>query len=214
MSRHLTVDIFFDFICPWCLIGKRQLQVALLKLKENNPDVEVILSWHGVQLLPHIAAEGVPFDAFYQQRLGSPEAVRMRQSQVRQAANAVDVDIDFSKIKLISNTAKAHQLLAMAIQFGTATQIDQLLERLFSAYFHLSEDLGNSENLLKIAQSCGFDTDVINNTLGQLNQPFNSANTGSNGVPYFIFNQRLAVAGAHPAETLYNAMLEALVTQG
>ena len=61
MSRHLTVDIFFDFICPWCLIGKRQLQVVLLKLKENNPDVEVILSWHGVQLLPHIAAEGVPF---------------------------------------------------------------------------------------------------------------------------------------------------------
>ena len=112
------------------------------------------------------------------------------------------------------NTAKAHQLLAMAIQFGTATQIDQLLERLFSAYFHLSEDLGDSENLLKIAQSCGFAADDINNASGQLDQPFDSANTGSNGVPYFIFNQRLAVAGAHPAETLYTAMLEALVTQG
>ena len=112
------------------------------------------------------------------------------------------------------NTAKAHQLLAMAIQFGTVAQIDQLLERLFSAYFHLSEDLGNSENLLKIAQSCGFSPDDINNTSGQLDQAFDSADTGSNGVPYFIFNQRLTVAGAHPAETLYTAMLEALATQG
>ncbi len=214
MSRILSIDVFFDFICPWCLIGKRQLQVALLKLQESHPDVEVVLTWRGVQLLPHIPVEGVPFDAFYQQRLGSPDAVRMRQAQVRQAAHAVGVDIDFSKIKLMPNTAKAHQLLAMAVQVGTAAQIDQLLERLFSAYFHLSADLGDSENLLKIAQSCGFAADDINNASGQLDQPFDSANTGSNGVPYFIFNQRLAVAGAHPAETLYTAMLEALVTQG
>ena len=214
MSRTLNMDVFFDFICPWCLIGKRQLQVALHKLQESHPDVEVVLTWRGVQLLPHIPAEGVPFDAFYQQRLGSPEAVRMRQAQVRQAAQAVGVDIDFSQIKLMPNTAKAHQLLAMAIQFGTVAQIDQLLERLFSAYFHLSEDLGNSENLLKIAQSCGFSPDDINNTSGQLDQAFDSADTGSNGVPYFIFNQRLTVAGAHPAETLYTAMLEALATQG
>ena len=214
MSRTLNMDVFFDFICPWCLIGKRQLQVALLKLQKSHPDVEVVLTWRGVQLLPHIPAEGVPFDAFYQQRLGSPEAVRMRQAQVRQAAQAVGVDIDFSQIKLMPNTAKAHQLLAMAIQFGTVAQIDQLLERLFSAYFHLSEDLGNSENLLKIAQSCGFSPDDINNTSGQLDQAFDSADTGSNGVPYFIFNQRLTVAGAHPAETLYTAMLEALATQG
>ena len=214
MSRTLNMDVFFDFICPWCLIGKRQLQVALLKLQKSHPDVEVVLTWRGVQLLPHIPTEGVPFDAFYQQRLGSPEAVRMRQAQVRQAAHAVGIDIDFPQIKLMPNTAKAHQLLAMAIQFGTVAQIDQLLERLFSAYFHLSEDLGNSENLLKIAQSCGFSPDDINNTSGQLDQAFDSADTGSNGVPYFIFNQRLTVAGAHPAETLYTAMLEALATQG
>ena len=214
MSRTLNMDVFFDFICPWCLIGKRQLQVALLKLQKSHPDVEVVLTWRGVQLLPHIPTEGVPFDAFYQQRLGSPEAVRMRQAQVRQAAHGVGIDIDFPQIKLMPNTAKAHQLLAMAIQFGTVAQIDQLLERLFSAYFHLSEDLGNSENLLKIAQSCGFSPDDINNTSGQLDQAFDSADTGSNGVPYFIFNQRLTVAGAHPAETLYTAMLEALATQG
>ena len=214
MSRTLNIDVFFDFICPWCLIGKRQLQSALAQLKDSHPDVDVVLNWRGVQLLPHIPAQGVPFEAFYLQRLGSPEAVGMRQAQVRQAASAVGVEIDFSQIKLMPNTAKAHQLLAIATQEGTAEQIDQLLERLFSAYFHFAEDLGDTANLLKIAQSCGFANEVFNSRLAQLNQPFDSANTGSNGVPYFIFNQRLAVAGAHPAETLYKAMLEAIVTQG
>ena len=50
MSRQLPIDVFFEFICPWCLIGKRQLQVAIQKLNRSHPDVEVVLKWKGVQL--------------------------------------------------------------------------------------------------------------------------------------------------------------------
>lgn len=49
----------------------------------------MILHWRGIQLLPQIPMEGIPFDAFYLKRLGSATAVRMRQDQVRQAAKTV-----------------------------------------------------------------------------------------------------------------------------
>ena len=70
MSRRLRIDVFFDLICPWCLIGKRQLERALVQLRANQADVEVELVWHGVQLLPDMPVQGEPFAEFYRQRLG------------------------------------------------------------------------------------------------------------------------------------------------
>ncbi|MCU7226232.1 DsbA family protein, partial [Acinetobacter bohemicus] len=61
MKLKIGIDVFFDFICPWCLIGKRQLQAAIQQLKLSHPEVEVEVKWLGVQLLPSIPVEGVPF---------------------------------------------------------------------------------------------------------------------------------------------------------
>ena len=218
MVRTLTIDVFFEFICPWCLIGKRQLENAIQKMQNSDPDIAVHLKWHGVQLLPHLPVDGVPFQAFYEQRLGSSEAVRMRQAQVHQAAQAVHADIDFSKIKTMPNTAKAHHLMQKAVQLseqtGSTKQVDDLLEYLFSAYFFDSKDLSNLTVLQEIFDSCGFSFTELVQQVDDLNQPFHSSNTGSNGVPYFIFNERLALSGAHSSDVIYQAMLEAVVTQG
>ncbi|TCM69064.1 putative DsbA family dithiol-disulfide isomerase [Acinetobacter calcoaceticus] len=213
MNRELHIEVFFDFICPWCLIGKRQLEAALQLLYHSHPDVDVKLQFRGVQLLPHISAQGEPFAAFYLQRLGSIEAVRMRQAQVKQAAAAVGVNIDFTQIARMPNTLQAHRLLKVASNIGTSSQCDQLLERLFAAYFHLAEDLGDRKTLLNIAQQCGFSSDEISTLLDQPNQAFKSGNTHGNGVPYFILDARLGLAGAYPADQLYQAMLDALRTQ-
>ena len=213
MTHQLHIDVFFDFICPWCLIGKRQLQIAIKQLERTHPDAEVKLLWHGVQLISQLAAEGVPFNEFYLNRLGSASAVRARQAQVRQAAEAVGVEINFDHIERMPNTAKAHYLFETALNVGSAEQCDLLLERLFSAYFHYSEDIGDTAVLVKISEACGFMDDALKNSLAK-HESFESANTRGNGVPYFIFNERLALAGAHPADVLYKAMLEALATQG
>lgn len=213
MTHQLHIDVFFDFICPWCLIGKRQLQIAIKQLQRTHPDVEVKLLWHGVQLIPQLAAEGVPFNEFYLNRLGSASAVRARQTQVHQAAEVVGVEINFDRIARMPNTAKAHYLFETALNVGSAEQCDLLLERLFSAYFHYSEDIGDTAVLVKISEACGFTDDALKNSLAK-HEPFESANTRGNGVPYFIFNERLALAEAHPADVLYKAMLEALATQG
>lgn len=214
MTRQLRIDVYFEFICPWCLIGKRQLQAAIAQLKRTQPNVEVMIRWHGVQLIPQLPLAGVPFEAFYRERLGSSEGVQRRQAQVRQAAQAVGVDINFSRIQRMPNTVKAHRLFERASEMGQPEQLEQLLERLFAGYFHHAEDLTDTAVLVKIAAECGFSQEDLAINLDQPEQAFVSANTGGHGVPYFIFDQRLALAGAHPAHVLCDAMFEALATQG
>lgn len=210
MTGTLRINVFFDFICPWCLIGKRQLERALTQLRASHPEVELELAWHGVQLLPHLPAQGAPFVEFYRQRLGSAEAVQARQAQVRQAAASVGLSIDFSGINTMPNTADAHRLLERAAELGSVAQRDALLERLFAAYFHQGEDLGNSATLLSIAESCGYPREALVDCLEGARNPYNDGGMSARGVPYFIFNRRQALSGAQPAEVLLRAMQQTL----
>lgn len=192
------------------MIGKRQLQLAIDKLKRTHPQVSVSLRWRGIQLLSAIPVDGIPFKAFYLQRLGTSMAVRLRQEQVRQAAKAVGVEIDFERIPRMPNTAKAHSLFSNALKLADATRHDLLLEGIFSAYFQHSENISDNAALEKIATYCGYEEAPIKAILDSPNVPFISANTGGKGVPYFVFDGAFALAGAQPASMLYQVMLESL----
>lgn len=211
MSGRLRIDVFFDFICPWCLIGKRQLERAQELLRAQQPGVEFTMAWRGVQLLPQLPAQGEPFAEFYRKRLGSADAVQMRQSQVQQAALAVGETIDFGRITTMPNTADAHRLLERVSVLGNSQQRDALLERLFAAYFHHGEDLGNRETLIAIAQSCGFEAGFVADCLYGNGEPFVGSPGAVTGVPCFQFDRRVTVVGAQPAEALFGVMYEALL---
>ncbi|MDM3888821.1 DsbA family protein [Pseudomonas sp. BCRC 81390] len=211
MNQLLSVEVFFDFVCPWCLIGQRHLQAALLLLRRERPQVQVHLQWRGVQLLPGLPASGLPFHSFYLQRLGSEEAVRERQAQVRAAACVVGEDIDFSRIRRMPNTGNAHRLLQRATGLLEAAQLEALLAQLFIAYFHQGRDLGDSRVLLGIAQRCGLDAVQVADCLRDDGSPFlDGAGRAGSAVPRYRFNQGPLIAGAQPAEVLFAAMREAL----
>ena len=214
MTSPLRIRVYFDFICPWCLIGKRNLSQALALFARQQPQTPVELDWIGVQLLPDLPAAGVSFAGFYLNRLGSPEAVRQRQAQVQQAAASAGLDIDLQRIPHMPNTADAHRLLAHAAALGNATQLDQLLERLFAAYFKLGEDLGDRATLLRIAEDCGYPSASLANSLHADGSPFlGSSSPSQGGVPTFVFNQRLVLSGAQPPEVLLGGMLRTLEQQ-
>nr|WP_254797447.1 DsbA family oxidoreductase [Pseudomonas aromaticivorans] len=208
----MSIEVFFDFICPWCLIGKRQLGRALARLRATRPDVAVTLQWRGVQLLPDLPVAGVPFAEFYLRRLGSEQAVRLRQAQVREAAAAAGEDIDFAHILRMPNTADAHRLLAQAAAIGSAQQVEALLECLFAAYFHNGEDLGDPATLLVAAESCGFLAAELVDSLHGDGRPFfgEAAGMAGGGVPCFVFDRQLTVSGAQSTEVLLGAMHAAL----
>ncbi|WP_137821440.1 DsbA family oxidoreductase [Pseudomonas sp. D(2018)] len=198
--KPLLVEMTFDFICPWCLIGKRNLERALGTLAKSRPDVPVELRWRGVQLLPDLPAQGVPFMEFYVQRLGSEAAVRARQEQVQEAAYHADVDMDLRRITTMPNTANAHRLLELAMGQGSARQVDALLERLFASYFEAGEDLSQGELLLRLASQCGYDPRRLESALYDDGRPYvgREAVPANQAVPSFLIDQRPSLAGAQP----------------
>lgn len=210
MNRALRIDVAFDFICPWCLIGKRQLKRAVMQLQQSLPGQVVSIDWQGVQLLPQLPAAGESFSEFYRKRLGSESAVQMRQAQVQSAAAAVDLQFDFSRIARMPNTADAHRLLERARDLGSPQQREQLLERLFAAHFHFGEDLGDANTLLAIAVSCGYSHEQMARVLYRDGRPFTGNGQAASSVPHFVFDSRLQLSGAYPADTLLSGMREAL----
>ena len=153
---RLSIEVYVDFICPWCLICKRQLAQALTQLRAERPEVQVDVRWRGVQLLPALPVQGEDFHDFYLRRLGSEQAMGLRQAQVRQAAASVGVELDFGKIPRMPNTADTHRLWQRACQLGRPSQCEALLESLFASHFLHGGDLGDGSTLLGLAEAVGF----------------------------------------------------------
>ena len=207
MARTLRIDVAFDLICPWCWIGKRQLDQARERLVQSDPDVQLDMHWHSVQLIPQVPPEGWPFAAFYERRLGSPAAVRARQAQVLAAARRAGVAIDFSRIATFPNTAAAHRLLAHARVQLVPAAFEALLQRLFEGYFLQGENLGDAATLAAIAEVHGIAATSPADVPDESAEPALQAVLG---VPHFVFNGTLALSGAQPADALWAAMRQAV----
>jgi predicted DsbA family dithiol-disulfide isomerase len=217
MSDQLHIDVYFDFICPWCLIGKRQLAKALAQLRETDPGVAVTVRWRGVQLLPQLPPSGMPFDDFYVRRLGSASAVRERQAMVLQAAASAGAAVDFARMPVMPNTADAHRVFEAACTVATPAQADALLERLYAAHFTGGADLGDGARLLAEAAACGIGQARLEQALLGGQHPFTPQAApvaeASGGVPCFVFNNRFSVSGAQSPRILESAMRQALAPE-
>ncbi|UUJ40896.1 DsbA family oxidoreductase [Pseudomonas extremaustralis] len=196
----LTIEMTFDFTCPWCPIGKRYLHQALASFTQSHPELCVQIRWRGVQLLPELPAQGVPFMAFHTQRLGDETAARAHLEQVQEAAYRADVQIDLQRIERLPNTANAHRLMEFAAARAGERQVDRLLERLFASYFQHGEDLADRALLLKLASSCGLDAAECEAVLFDDGRPYIARDfvPSDRAVPSFAFDQKLTVAGAQP----------------
>ena len=208
MAKELVIDVYFDLICPWCLIGKRHLDLALAELARTDPEAAVDVRWHSVQLLPDLPVQGRDFTEFYIQRKGSAQAVREGQERVRQAALGAGAVVDFSRMARMPNTLQAHQLLAFARTRQTPDQQAQLLERLLAAHFSRGEDLGERATLLAIAQD--FDLPMAELCLWLDSGMGKPMPLEVPGVPFFVFNRRLSLSGAQPPDLLLCSMRQAL----
>jgi predicted DsbA family dithiol-disulfide isomerase len=204
MAAPLSIDVYLDLICPWCLIGKRFLDEALLQFRLTAPDSTVEVRWHSVQLLPDAPVDGWDFNRFYLKRLGTAENMRQRQAQVNAAAGRAGFQIDFSRIPFMPNTQQAHQLLNFASTRLHVEDFSVLLERLFAAHFWNSKNLGECATLLGIAQDMGLSPVTLQACLDRgVGKP---VARDVPGVPFFVFNRQLAMSGAQPPDVLLDAM--------
>lgn len=211
----LNLEMTFDFICPWCLIGKRNLDTALQALKRQRPDIEVRVNWLGLQLLPQIPMEGESFAEFYERRLGGKRAVRARQTEVRNAAKKAGVELDLQHIRTMPNTTYAHRVFLRAAQVGTEAQLDTLLEQMFRAHFVLGEDLGLRDSLRRILRSCGYLAGDFEEALSDGATYFIGRRVGlaDSSVPLFLLDGRPFALGAQSPEQLLLSLCRAVERQ-
>jgi predicted DsbA family dithiol-disulfide isomerase len=209
----LKIEAFFDFICPWCLIGKRNLDAAVSRFESSRPDVRVSVQWRSHQLLPGMPVEGLPYQAFYLNRLGSAEAVAARRAQVQRAGDDAGIKFAFDRIEVMPNTAAAHELMSFAASRGTGVQTVELVDRILTAYFIEGENIGDAEVLARLGVECGLEYASLTAHLAaskgaaDLNgQRTSHGDTQVSGVPHFVFNTRYSLSGVYSPVALANAM--------
>jgi predicted DsbA family dithiol-disulfide isomerase len=205
------LDVISDAICPWCYIGKRQLERALPVLAQDGLDFEV--HWHPYQLNPDMPAQGVERTAYRLAKFGSAEKARELDARIVAAGQAVGLEIRPDLMRRTPNTMAAHRVIWLA---GQHLAQDAVVEALFRAYFTDGRDIGDHTTLIQIATSAGLDHNAVATMLagedGQrevLAEDEIARRSGLNGVPTFTMAGHVLFSGAVPAETMVEAFSRA-----
>jgi predicted DsbA family dithiol-disulfide isomerase len=198
----MQIDVVSDTICPWCFIGKRRLQRALIE----RPDMEFDVHWRAFRLDPTIPPEGVDRKAYLRAKFGDGERPRAMSEAIVAAGAAEDIAFAFDRVAKTPNTIDSHRLIRWA---GGAGVQDEMVEALFKAYFEDGRDIGDIDVLVEIADQTGMDTALIADLLEEgadrdaiVREDELAHRMGISGVPTFIFANKYAVSGAHDPETL------------
>lgn len=200
-----VVDIISDPVCPWCLIGKRRFERALAQ----RPDLEVQVGWRPFQLNPDMPREGVDRATYLEAKFGGKEKARQIYQRVSEAGASEGIDFDFNGIPRTPNTVDAHRLIRWA---GSAGVQDQVVERLFQAYFIDGGDIGDRLVLLEIAERSGMDRGLVAELLESeadlelvRKEDALARQMGVQGVPCFIIDGKYVISGAQDPEVFLKA---------
>ena len=211
----ITADVISDVVCPWCYVGKRRLDAAIADLSASEPETRIHVRWHPFQLNPDIPQTGVDRRAYLEAKFGGPARARDIHARVRAAAKTVGLSLEFERIARQPNTSDAHRLVAWAQRLDAA-HVDELVEALFHAYFVEGRDIGDHRELVAIAESTGYDVAAARALLDsdRLEEDVAKADRrarklGISGVPFFIFDGKVGVAGAQEPATLLSAITSA-----
>lgn len=217
-KQELAIDVFSDVVCPWCYIGKHQLEIALRELAQESPAVKVTVRWLPYFLNPDAPAEGDPYRPYLELKFGGAAAVDAMLGKVTEAARSIGLELALDRIRLRGNTLNAHKLIHRFQQRGDA---NALVERLFSAHFQRGEFIGDTQLLVKIAKECGDDAEEVaaylassdESTIAVLEQALRARKAGINGVPFFILNGQQAIVGEKPAQEMLAVMRQVLAQE-
>ncbi|MCG6557160.1 DsbA family oxidoreductase [Ruegeria sp. 1NDH52C] len=212
MTQTVKLDILSDPICPWCYIGKTQLDKALAAI----PDHPFVIEWHPFQLNPDMAPEGMDRREYLERKFDGKEGAVRAYAPVVEHAEKAGLEIDFEAMQRTPNTLDAHRLIHWAGVEGKQTEA---VDALFAAYFTEGRDIGDAEVLADIADSIGMDAAVVLKLLKSdadrddiAKRDSHSREMGVSSVPTFIVANQHAVPGAQPPE-LWEQVIREIMSQ-
>jgi len=203
----MQIDVISDTVCPWCFIGKRRLARALAQ----RPDIAFDVKWRPYRLDPTLAREGMDRQVYMRLKFGDDpmKIVEMHKLIAAEGAKE-DIAFNFEAIARRPDTLDSHRLIRWAEVAGVQ---DEVVERLFIAYFENGEDIGNIRVLSDIADLCGMDGQEVAELLESdadlalvEREDQIAREMGVTGVPAMIFGGKLAVSGAREPEILLSVI--------
>jgi predicted DsbA family dithiol-disulfide isomerase len=201
----IPLDIFADPVCPWCLIGKVELDRAL----ESRPLHPFQIAWHPFRLNPQMPRGGMDRIEYLQAKLGprAEEAARM----VAQRAATLGLNLNPSARE--PDTTDAHRLMHWAGLEGAQTRV---MSGLLRAHWQEAGDIGDPAELALIAGSAGMDSDLVSRLLSTdadrdevATREQHARNRGVTSVPTFIVANQHAISGTQPA-SLWQQVIDEL----
>lgn len=211
--EKLRVDIVSDVVCPWCIIGYKQIETALA-----NIGVEGEFHWHPFELNPNMGPEGQDVAEHIAQKYGStPEQSRANQQKLGEMGEAVGFAFNLTPHRRIYNTFKAHKLLTAAAHFLGNEKQTELKLALFRAYFQDNRDVSDEAVLIDLAAGVG-----ISNAAEWLADDRLSTEVRAeenvwlerqiSGVPAMILDGKYMIPGAQGVES-YTSIVEKILAR-
>src|SRR3984885_12461737 len=202
----MQIDFISDTVCPWCFIGKRRLAKAMAL----RPEIAFDVRYRPYQLDPNIPPGGVDRAHYMTARFGADAKLNEAYAAIAAEGVKEGIDFDWAAITKRPNTVNSHRLIRWAEAQGVQ---DEVVERLFVAYFENGEDIGDIRVLADIADLCGMDgTEIAELLEGDTDRAMVEREDqiahemGVTGVPAMIFGGKLAVAGAREPEMLLSVI--------
>jgi predicted DsbA family dithiol-disulfide isomerase len=204
----IRLDIFSDPVCPWCYIGKANLDRAL----EARGDHPFEIEWHPFQLNPDMAPGGMDRATYLADKFGGTARVAQMEERIEAVAREAGLTIDFANITRIPNTLDAHRLIHWAGLEGRQTPMKSALMR---AYWRDGRDIGDAVTLADIAGETGLDRTAMARLLATdadrdsiMARDAHARERGVNAVPTFLIANQYVLSGAQPAEFWGRVMAE------
>lgn len=197
----MRVDIWSDVVCPFCYIGKKRLEAAA-----TEAGIELEVHWHSFQLDP---------EAPVRQEISNSERLAIKynrtvadvedmQRNIAEMAKAEGIEFNWEGANS-GNTFNAHRLIHLAQSKGLGNEAK---EALFFSYMTQGLPIGERETLEDVAARIGLNPVEVDDLLDsneyadfvEFDQEVARDQLKVTGVPFFVFDQRIALAGAQPKE--------------
>ena len=208
MSK-IQIDVVTDIVCPWCFIGIKRLHKVLAET-----GTEALILHHPFFLDPAVPPEGIDVAEKMRKRFGGDPAPMF--ARVEAEARKSGIALDLSKQPRMRPTAAAHTLIRHALDKGTQ---DALATALFEAHFIAARNIADPDVLAEIGAQHGFTSDEARRLATDAaeleitrQQAADAAQGGISGVPFFVFNRRLALSGCQPEDVFEQALVQAAET--
>jgi predicted DsbA family dithiol-disulfide isomerase len=202
MKKLIQIDVSSDTVCPWCFVGKKNLDKAVAACNDKY-DFEI--RWHPFFLNPSAPKQGVNKRDYYMQKFGSRvEGIEARMTEVFKG-----LGLQYNLSGLTGNTLDSHRLIYLAGQQGLNKQ-HNLVEELCLGYFTQGKYIGDREFLVECASKVGVDgvaefLDDPNKGLDEVNEELKKYSSHISGVPHFVINGKHELSGGQPPEVFMRA---------